>query len=514
MNATELIEFIESENFTIHRYELFSEASDYIRSAMRRMCTLLQEEKPEIASKVRLSALKFNTSPFHPFPEMLSRLRLDDFTRVCDIWGEDLAKSCFQFEIARDHIEKNGSLMQRQLVKVLSDHIAQEGLEKIKIWCHRQEKSLYVELMEIHGVSLSDDNFICSSLEYRKSPVFGCLIRIGPLREFGWSKFPSIVLSAPRYRNLIQLVWSGSVDSDECGKDQIIGETDYKELLFTLEKEKVVCPLVFETGLTSDVPELVDDLVFFREQRKKVDLDADCWLVDLGQEGHILLAPGSKQLVFELDSDGAPVKETSLREIETGNYLILHNIEVDLGKTGYQKAKLAPRWKKALYDMYTKQYMVLMGSMKNAGIDLKALDAAVMNWISYEGGTIHAPQSVAHFRNLIKDVLPSNCLGGATWQQAWHEIATSRGKAREEGRLVADIVYEELVELLNSQVGSLRKNASGNNCFNYVVNRDGNLFGSLKFCRVEDFLQGFHAPRDRLGTLGQEEDFELYRMDF
>ena len=47
-------------------------------------------------------------------------------------------------------------------------------------------------------------------------------MKVGPLRARGWRSAPDAIVTAPRFRTLAQLVWSGSIDDSDFGYDPVL----------------------------------------------------------------------------------------------------------------------------------------------------------------------------------------------------------------------------------------------------------------------------------------------------
>ena len=65
--------------------------------------------------------------------------------------------------------------------------------------------------------------------DYKVSEIHDTLIKVGPLRSFGWGSVPDAILSAPHYSTMLHFIWSGSRDEDSFGFDPIAAETNNQE---------------------------------------------------------------------------------------------------------------------------------------------------------------------------------------------------------------------------------------------------------------------------------------------
>lgn len=519
MRTTELIEGIEANNRILKKILLVSDLATHLRLAILRISERLSEDAPDIANELRLAGLRFNTSLAFPDIKLLKVCGFDNFENTHKTWGEDIAIYSKVLSQTVSFMESNGSFLQSQFLKIIKTEMEETCLKNIKIWCHSRERTFYLEFLARHGIGLSNESFICSLTDYRQVDSFAVLIFVGPLRNIGWSCIPRVVISAPRYRKMIQLVWRGLADSPEFGCDPIITEKNYLVTLFDRTEQVVTETSIFEmqdSSITSEDEKIFDDLEIYDRKSKDVRDTTDCYLIKIGSEQGLLLSQGSGNIVFEDNGGIDPFKVIKSKEIESRQFLVLHDVKVDLGTYDTAGAKLAVLWKNALDEMYRFQWETLISKMRQGGITLKNLDHAASHWKTIDESTIHAPQSREHFRILIEKVLPFGCLDGSTWQQAWLEIESIRTRARQDGRIMAEIINEELVKQLNKDAFELEFNASPN-LADFIVyeigKREGTLIGTIKLFRVFEAISGFRASYEKLNIIDNIDKFELYRME-
>ena len=238
MNSTELINHIESltcsSSLNMQTYSIDSNIANIIRRCIRNIYSRLFEsdEENNTAAYLRLELLKLQTSPNIPSVEILSDCGLDDEVKTKRVWGQDVANFCIMLGRAIQTLNEYGSPLLEKLVEVVAEEIENNGLDKVKIWCHRKEVKIYIELFSNYNINLTDDNFISSLAEYRKTELFEVLIRLGPLRSQGWSKTPRVILSSPRYSRLIQFMWEGVSNEKDFGFDPVVADKNFIDFLF------------------------------------------------------------------------------------------------------------------------------------------------------------------------------------------------------------------------------------------------------------------------------------------
>ena len=513
ISASEVIEFTDKNRQIIKKFCLISNAAAQLRSATRAISTSLYEDEPETAAKVRLAGLRFNTSLALPPADFMGLCGLGAREDVGIRWGHDMQTQCILFETARAYLEQNGTILESSLANFITEKAEKIGVDNIKIWCHWREKEQYQSLLSSNGIELEDKNFLCSIADYRGTSIFGTLVRVGPLREFGWSRLPSILLSAPRYHELAQFVWEGIGDSEHIGQDPFISNIDYRSLFFETVVEEVISQDELSAEDVSDTHEIIDDFVFFNEHRYELPESVPCWLVELASDSGLLLGPGSSQLVFDSTERKSAVAVRRAADLKQGQYLVIHYIHADFGPASSRTPRgLAGAWKSALRRMWRQDESGLLSRMRAAGIKLRTLDGAVRHWMSEEGVTIRAPQSRDNFKRLIERVLPPDCLGNKTWKHAWQEIRRSRAEAIKDGTAAVGLVTDELVDGLNKR-SDLQNSAKDMDYFEIALDPSGGLEGILQFFLIERISRDFRAPREKLGVPGAANDYQIYRSE-
>ena len=518
MRATEVIHAIESSiaasELQYQSIKVQSNLVSLIRMYIRRIYSELHEadENHLWLDNLRLALLKLQTSPVLLTSQLLDHSGLGDNEKVKKVWGPDFLETYQSLSTAIILLNENESPLMIELTKSVSKSIEVYGIDQIRIWVHRNEAIDYLDGFHRRGIFLSEKNFIYSLPEYRKSNSFDVLYRIGPLRSEGWSKIPKAIISAPRYKKLIQVMWSGSFNESDFGMDPVISSVDYFDNFITIEKSSLYDVNVdFFYG--SEYVDDEDDLDFLAERVLKRAGKTPCVLIEFPENKGVLVTPNSHQLILDRDDKDSLFSYKSANAIESENILLRYKVDAELGlsSSSVELGKLAPLWKSALKQMYKTNYSYLMHRMKEVGIDLLDCDRAAKEWFKVvEGEVIHGPQSKGHFKALIELVLPG-CLGGAGWTQAWQEIQYSRGEAIQYGRIENATVNEELLSFLKMKFDFENVLKMGGISMNLS---DGVLTGIVNFYLVVDMTTGFLAPDEVMGDINDIDIFDKYRVNY
>ena len=294
LRATEVIHAIESSiaasELQYQSIKVQSNLVSLIRSYIRCIYSELYtaNENHLWLDKLRLALLKLQTSPVLLTTQLIDDYGLGDIEIVKKVWGADFSETYQSLSAAIILLNENESPLMIELVKSVSESIELYGIDRIRIWAHRNETSDYLDKFHSQGIFLSESNFIYSLPEYRKSNSFDVLYRMGPLRGEGWSKIPKVIISAPRYKKLIQIMWSGSFNESDFGMDPVIKSVDYFDNFITIEKSSlydVNVDFLYDSEYVDDA----DDLVFLSERVVKGIEKVPCILIEfLGEKGALV----------------------------------------------------------------------------------------------------------------------------------------------------------------------------------------------------------------------------------
>jgi len=510
------MDFIGTDKRDFDVYLVDSNIVNSLRKEIRYIYSRIFETDSEniAAGILRLQLLKLQTSPSELPTNFLAESGLGNKIKVQAVWGTDVALSCGRLEKGIEVYREKGSLLTETLVDVVTKHLEDCPLEEIKIWCHKNEVEVFQSLFADYDVYLEANNFISSLAEYKASATFEMLVRIGPLRSQGWSKTPKVILSSPRYNQLLQFIWSGSFDEEGFGADPIIVDSNYLEQFSRTEHSVKKHIEYVDEGPVDEIYSEVDDFIFLKERPMKAVAGSSCILVELPNDIGVLLAPNASQLIYKCGNNTGLIFYQKANELENGSFILTHNMEIDVGdsSSGNDCWKLAKLWKKALNEMYKHQYQYLIMKMEAAGINLKGLDRAAQKWVQFDGGVICGPLSKRHFQLLIEAVLPTS-LGDYSWRQAWREIEESRVQAIKDGRIESSIINEELVDYLTTNIRNITDLCDEWSLFSHDVCLHSGLVGTVKFYPVISVSDGFNAPIEKFGEVESLVSLERFRTN-
>lgn len=498
-----------------------------IRSHMRTLFSIIHlpddVRQNDAALELCMEMMKWLISPLMPDISLFNRCGLADENRTRQQWGADAAHEIAVLKELFICYREEGSLLNDEFVRVIVDLIDEFGQERIKIWCHPNERELFRELLD--GLSeLEDKAFICSLADYRDCPPVEAMIKFGPLRTRGMAKVPEALISSPNYHQLVRFVWARLDDEQGFSVDPVLPTHNYLTTLastrYTATRDSDKMPFLHATEPTQSS----DDLTFFPDAITTALDSSPCVLMELPAEHGLLLRPGSSLLVFSPrrnDTDAICYRHIS--EVEAGDYLLIHDADADLGELSFDadKAPLAAVWKQELAETYSREPSLCVKKMMDAGIDLKDLHRAVLSWTEMKGTVIHAPRRKKHFQGLLSKVLnpeliPSQSKGDRTipgWSLAWAEVEASRVTAIQHGVVEHAIVNEQLAAELCKEVASLRSALSMAEVYYHILAPESGLVGSVAFYPVIGISSGFAAPADEFGKSMKLIFAEQYRVE-
>lgn len=463
-----------------------------------------RQNEPALA--LRMEMMKWLTSPLMPDTDLLLNCGLANELQICHRWGEEAVREVMVLKELISRYGEEGSVLNEEFVQVFCNLIGEFGQDRLKIWCHRNERDLFRELLK--GLTeLEDHAFICSLAEYRSCPPADALIRFGPLRTHGMAKTPEALITSPAYRRLVRFVWKGLADEEGFAADPVVPAHNWLANMRSVRHIVTGSTRIDASPLAEDP---ADDIVFFAEIKGADRGWHRCVLVELPGDCGVLLRPGTSQLVFAPRRDDCDaIVYRHIIDVEEGNYLLIHDADANFGEISVDatKAPLAAVWKKALADLYERQSGLCVQKMKDAGISLRNLHRAAESWMSLNGSVIHAPQSRDHFQALLTRVIdpelipPRNHNGQAVpgWRLAWAEVAASRSTAVEHGVMESAIVNEQLIVELRKELGHLRDMVSPDGGYRYLLTPESGLAGSVRFDPVISIAPGFTAPPEEFG---------------
>lgn len=375
--------------------------------------------------------------------------------------------------------------------------------DDIRIYCHRSTASHYSSFA-------SQEIFLHSAAWYRRSVPFSTLFKVGPLRTRGWSSVPDAVISAPRFETLVQLVWAGSADEQDFGLNPVRTLTSLGTQGARVNQIPVeVTTTVFADTTDNSETEIVDELDVFSHRvvgdaRKAV-------LVQIAGGQGILFAPFSHVLSFDPSDSATPFAQRLVEdELREGMFLVRHIGTAAGGEVHAEHGELSRVWKATLEEEYRKDPSDLCARLREAGIKLERLDAAIRHWCREPTTVIHAPQQRAHFDILIA-VLKIEGANKRWAARAWNEIGASRGVAIVAGVEEREQSDQLLLDALSRLRNEVSQAAASDAHFSIALPEDGAIFGPVLFDKVLLVESGYKAPDGELRLVHDLKVIEQWR---
>lgn len=520
--------------FAIERHEISSAPFEAMRHGMRMIFMKLLEggesDAQEAAGRLRSQLSEWLTVPVPFDGEFLGSLNsLGRPAEVGARWGSDIRSN---YEIALQAAEELQRVENpaRMCLRLQIRELRKAGLH-FKIYCHRTARPRFASLIAPSERPLESGDFLHSVSDYRGAPIFDALVKVGPLRSWGWGSVPDAIKSAPRYGTLIQVVWIGCGDEPGFGYDPVAptGEIGDEGTAHVNHDEA----LVSRVSWTSNVNRLGNDRAAQRECFPVEDdfqifgrLGASsakrrAVLVQIGDHHGILYPSHSQVLSFDPDPNSrTPIWRRqpgeSLRE---GMFVIRQRIDdVSFGGLQVEHDHYSQIWKSRLREEIEKNEYALIRRLREAGIHLSSLPAVIHNWCLSPTTVIHAPHSPKNFEILIR-VLGLPPEGNEArrqqslswWQHAWNEIRHSRGDAIQAGLQEQEIIDDELLALLFDRLPELRESAATKNAFLVALPENRSVHGTALFDKVVGIEDGFLAPDSELKVVRDNNANEQWR---
>ncbi len=515
--------FVERPVCSIERREIVSATFGDLRRSLRFMIVALTEggdwEAKEIADQLRSVISKWLTVPVRFDDAVLRVLReMGEPFAIEARWGRDI-RSHFD-----DAWRTSQELMVRQnLVRaVLSQEIQtlREKGREFRIFCHRQSRESFESLHGEFGIAAITENaFIHSVAEYREAEPFDVLLKVGPLRPRGWGSAPDALLTAPRFKTLIQVVWSGCGDEPGFGYDPVAPPIPEGGGQCETNRDHHIKWAVSETRLRDssisahgDLPD-VNEFELFTRLAQPVDLQR-ATLLQVDEVHGILYPPHSRVLSFD-DGPQAIGYRLPGETLQEGMYLILPVVD-DLRLAGLQaeEGRFSRLWKERLNAEFRRDPAGLVKRLQDAGLKLLHLRSRIEHWCLAPSTVIHAPQKMRHFEMLIKVLgldfdasQHAHRRRAAWWQFAWDEVRRARGEAIQTGFQEQQIIDKQLLLALPALHTEIRTNL-GQQSFQLAIPPTQTLRGVFRFYKVLAVEEGFQAPQGELKML-----CELSRID-
>jgi hypothetical protein len=399
-----------------------------------------------------------------------------------------------------------------------------------RIICHRTARHHFHDcLQEDERTLLTNEHFLHTVRDYRDSKPFEVLLKVGPLRADGWSSSPSAIVNAPRFNELVQLVWHPTPDDLRFGLDPVLGamsETGQHESLsggvlefpgaikWSLEVRSCGEDVGDETlGEMSDVDDL--GLLSLAEADALQSPRAAVLVILAGQRG-ILYPLGASIIVFDpAASDAARIRQCNVSD-EVGNKMFLVWPRVDDGtvsEQGSSYGKFQEIWRSKLNAELDRDSAGFAHRLRNAGLNLAHPETAARYWAKSPSSVIHAPKRKRHFDMLMRVLgIPQSDGTSRPWVEGWREICRSRGEAIQAGMQEHARLVDRCISVLRA--GGERLPMADAACTEFAINLNGEagLHGAVHFLRIDGVEEGYKTPEGELRQIQDLDDTIRWRV--
>jgi len=514
VTASDVFDFLgEQGKCIISRCEIFHEQVSKLRTSMRFIIFSLSQSEESVAKQLvytlRSVLYEMLTVPVPFDKEFLERIELlGTIDWVTARWGRDVGDRYDQAVQIAKGLSGTINPVRAELIETIK--MCQLIEKRFKIFCHRAAIEDFESLATEGNLQpLGRSAFICTTTDYRDVRPADVLIKVGPLRQKGYGAVPDAILTAPRFSELVQLVWSGCNDEQGFGYDP----TDDNARIGSLSRRSPVRRI----GYGGDFPVGKVDEDEFDVLRNVVRIPDKrmATLLQIDEEHGILFPPHSQVISYCPHA----VQKFQLRRNEalTAGYFIVIPITQgeDFGPNNAEHGEFSLIWKTRLLEEYRRDPEDLIFRLKLRGLNLSWLRSALRNWCREPTTVIHAPQLRPHFKILI-EVLerdselerPAGMRNTPWWEQAWVEIARSRGEAIQAGFQEQDAFIQAVIADLNevrAEIGQLVHHGTG--FVHYLPGSDV----KLRFEPVISIESGFLVPDKMLRRVVELREAEQWR---
>ena len=523
-----------AKTFAVERHEISSTAFGALRRSVRAIVVQLREggdpEAVEISDRLRSHLSEWLTVPVQFDGAILQALR--GFGSPNDVgarWGRDIRLD-FEDALHRaEELQRIENPVRTALRKVIRD--LQIVDRNFKIYCHRTALIHFNSLgAATSDISLTSDRFLHSVREYRDSDIFDALIKVGPLRSWGWGSAPDAIKSAPRFSTLVQVVWAGCGDEPGFGFDPVSSQA---EVLVA-----GAAPVSGEEALVSRVswtPRVTRSGDLESAENESIDQDdfqifgrlnpmgakRRAILVQIGSQHGILYPLHTHVLSFDpVLVTRAPIwRRLPGEELAKGMFVARRLLsDVDLGDQQVEHDHYSQIWKSRLDEERHRDLDSLINRLRIAGLNLACLPADIRNWCVASTTVIHAPHRSKHFEVLIQ-VLgvgsdardEQHARSYPWWRRAWDEIRRSRGEAIQAGLHGQEILDDQLLITLSNLLPEIRRHAACEDGFSFTIPAGHPVQGCVMFNKVTEIEEGFLAPDTELKVVRDLSTIEQWR---
>ena len=535
--TTQIFDFLSGHpEYSMERIEIATPGFSMLRRGLRAVILRLREEAAghegnELAYRLRASLFEWLTVPV-PFDGAIFEAVkiLGDQELVGRKWGTDVRAAYVMACDGAQAVQQEENPARIQLRNVIRELRSRN--RTFKIYSHRRARPHFSSLFVAPGEpALLDSDFLSSVREYREAETFDTLLKMGPLRSWGWGSAPDAIVSAPRFQYLVQLVWSGTSDDPGFGYDPVSSPQETQEPstenhspsssihghCISWRPKEVKRVGNFDFDRPGHVPDEDEFKILQHTDENHAGEKRRATLAILDGQHGILYAPHARILSFApADKPDNQVQLRILGEsLLPGMFVVVPVIgDVNLGAGQANEGSLSRVWKLRLQDELRTNSEGLCRILKSKGLNLQNLEACAERWSEPATTVIHAPQKRRHFQILI-DVLALEArpVGGVEWwQMAWNEIRHSRGEAIQGGMHEHEIVEEQLIEILRAMSLQIQAEAALKPCFGFPLPVTSGLHGNILFFKVLSIEDGFLIPGTELKLILELNTVEQWRI--
>ena len=413
---------------------------------------------------------------------------------------------------ASEAMARRGSQLRTEFADEVQRLLVEE--KDIRIHCRRVDREHFETAVNSQGPrQIGAQHFIHSSRDYRDSPAFDILLKVGPFRKYGITGSPGALINAPKFTGIVQFTWDGLTDDADFGADlfgfllagEAVDRTSGDDIVEACGFRWHVGTLAIpdESGWTlpleaaSDESGLPDDLDI-RPRRPNMDPVARSSLVRLNFDMGIL-HPAHADLLCVRPSASALGFEAEWVECDEaceGMLLVLADVDEAHGATHIAGSGLhAATWKRVLSASLQTDRERTIRRLRDAGVDLVGIANSVDNWASPATNVVHAPQSERHFMCLMKVVTELHAEWDRQhWHLAWREVTRSRGEAIVAGFAEHEKLRGRVLAALQLMAPAITQGLQAGSDFSERAPVGSGLRGAFSFRWILGVEHGFRAP--------------------
>jgi hypothetical protein len=529
-----VLEFLTHEqSFQRTRYEVHSGAFSRLRRSVRGIILALKESNDEWIDeqllRLQRQLAQWLTTPGSFQGDAADELidLLGEVERLCSRWGKEVLGLVDAAMSAASIMARSETALQAQTRHVISS-LLNQGCD-FRILCHRTGREHFHRCLPESGERLLlEGRFLHSARDYRQSPPFDVLVKVGPLRTEGWGASPSSILSAPRFRELQQIVWHPTADDPGFGVDPVLSaiEEPPQDASPRLEVELpgairwTTRPIPSGDSPEDEPPDEADgadDLGLLSTVGREDSLPTRKAVLLIVEGGRgVLYPPGASVLIFDPAATGERRFEERQAgdEVERGTFLVWPRIrEDDSPDFSGAEARLLEVWRSRLSAELSRDPEGLARRLRAAGLNLAHPEAAARNWSRAPTTVIHAPKQKRHFNLLMKVLGIPKVEGRAQiWHLAWQEVCRSRGEAIQAGMQEHARLIERCISVLRAREDLSAQVQPEVSEFVIELSNEGGLYGTVHFLRIEGVEDGYRAPDAELRQMHDLDEAVRWRV--